>query len=126
MFPGPKLGAVVFATLLCVSADFVLTPFDSNTLVSHRNRSSRSVRIDSDHETALLNELPEHGFCVDERTAAAGLVVSGGAAMPLAATVPQHRAVVTFEAYELVEPLSIEARIRLPRSPGQSRAPPAA
>jgi hypothetical protein len=130
-----EIGRLVVATLLCVSTDFVLTPFDSNGLLSHRTRSTRSVRTECDHDAALLHE-PEHGSGIPEMVAARGLlVVPAGpsasrnlAVVPPAAAPPESIASihVVLEEGEVLQPEPIETSVSIPRSPGQSRAPPVA
>ena len=70
--------ALVVLTLLGVGVDFGLTPLDDEGLISHRTRSSRSARTDSEHEIAILHEFP--GSSSAWELPGAGLVVAPAAA----------------------------------------------
>jgi hypothetical protein len=115
------LDALIAATLLCISADFALTPFDDTGLLSHRTRSTRPARTECDHDTALLHE-PEHGCGVAEMVAPVVLVLAPDAAAPEYF----HSAAIGLAEGEILQPVPLEAPVRTPTTPGRSRAPPVA
>jgi len=130
MFRRHQLAVFVAATLLCVAADFGLTPFDDDGLISHRTRSTRSARNDSDHDLAVLHE-PEHGAGVQELSRAHGLVIQAGVAAnsvqtPVAEFTVQIAFAQSLDAGELIDPLVSDVPTPRPIAPRPGRAPPAA
>jgi hypothetical protein len=116
-----KLGYVVALALLCVSADFVLRPIDGNPFVSHRNRTTRSVRTECEHETALLHE-PVLVSSFVPQTALSGLpTTKHGALLPV---VQRLDALLADFGAVTVGPAPVAFSSSLPAR--QSRAPPSA
>jgi hypothetical protein len=120
-----KLSHLVVATLLCVTDDFVLTPFDDDGHVSNRTRSTRSVRSESDHHDLVMLHEPDHGSALPELAAAIGLVVA-----PAVAVVSTPARASDFEialaSGEFIRPLPAGGPRSRPASPAASRGPPSA
>ena len=123
MFRFHKLSHVVAATLLCVGVDVVLTPFDSDGLVSHRTRSTRSVRCESDHHDLVMLHEPDHGSALPELAAAIGRVVTPEA---VSTSVTPSVFEIDLEPGEFIRPLPTENPRSRPVPSAASRGPPAA
>ena len=125
MFRFHKLSHLVAATLLCVGVDFVLTPLDDDGVVSHRTRSTRSVRCESDHHDLVMLHEPDHGSALPELAASIGMVVTPDVA-GVAASVATSSFEVDLEAAGFIQPLPAENPRSRPVSTVASRGPPTA
>ena len=127
MFHNQRFALVVTAALLCVSVDFIVTPFDRNGLFSNRTRPTRSVRMECDHETVLPHD--SDGLNIPQMLAASDLVAAPARlddSVPPYAEVPEgfHSLDGSRHPGEIFESPSIDTPLGVGIRPEQSRAPP--